>query len=110
MKKKYLLVAIPMVTFFSYSQELTVLKTEPNGVIVYKAIDVETTLGEKKVEFKSNPSQTLNDFSFDELRDILNTINAKIKVIEETGENSESLDSYIEHRQIIRKRMQLLKS
>jgi hypothetical protein len=110
MKKKIILVAIPMVTFFSYSQELTLLKTDPNGVNVYKAIDVETTLGEKKVEFKTNPPHVLTDFSFDELRDILNTINAKIKFIEETGENSESLDGYVEQRQVIRKRIQLLKS
>lgn len=108
--RKFYLIALSAFSFCSYSQELSVLRTESNGVVVYKPMDVEKTLGLVKKEFKSNPPRELTDFSVDELTDILYIINLKIKNIEETGDNSDSLDTYVEQRQNIRKRILALKS
>lgn len=110
MKKKYFIVVALVITFSSYSQEQKILRTEPNGVIVYKPIDVETTQGIVKEEFKTNASRSINDFTLEELTNMLYYVNLKIKNIEETSENASSLDSYIEQRQQIRKRIQTFKS
>mgnify|MGYP003407422216 FL=1 len=110
MKKKYFIVIALVMTFSSYSQDQKILRTEPNGVVVYKPIDVETTQGIVKEDFKTNPSRSINDLTVEELNDMLYYLNLKIKSIEQTTENASSLDSYIEERQQVRKRIQTLKT
>ena len=110
MKKQYIFAVALLTAISSYSQEQTVLRTEPNGVIVYKPIDVESTQGIVKEEFKPNPSRSIDELSIDELTDMLHYVNLKIKKIEETSENASSLEPYIEQRKQIRTKIQNFKS
>jgi len=89
MKNKIFISFMSIITFFSFSQTQkkgTILRVEPNGVVVYKPIDVEHTLGIKsesnskiEVQTQNPPIKTINDYSLEELEYMLPHIDLKIE-------------------------------
>lgn len=108
MKKKYLTIVFVLFFGFTYSQKKeqpekgTILRVEPSGVVVYKPIDVEQTLGitskpipEVKKE-RSKP-KTIQDLSLEELKEMLYYVELKI----DNTDSSEDLINYSEQRKLI---------
>jgi len=105
------------ITFFSFSQTTekgTILRVEPNGVVVYKPIDVEHTLGLKsentsnKIEPQTQnpPIKTINDYTLEELEYMYSSpdIDAKIEMYEnEITNDEESRNAEIERCQTYKK-------
>lgn len=82
----------------SYSQEnkdsSDVLRTESNGVVVYKAQGVKGTVTYKVVEPVAHVSApTFNELTLDELKDRLSHANDKLKKAED-DQNSQDIYRY----------------
>jgi len=117
-----------LITFFSFSQTAekgTILRVEPNGVVVYKPIDVEHTLGLKsentsnKIEPQTQnpPIKTINDYTLEELEYMysLPDIDLKIeKYKNEITDDEESRNAEIEgclaYKKAIKDRIEELKA
>src|SRR5690554_5613768 len=99
---RFLIVASLMFVTFSYSQKKgtgVVLRVEPNGVVVHKPVDVEHTLGinsepiqkqhKQQNENTSRAPRTIEDFSTEELENLLYHADLKIeKISEEEGSDA----------------------
>ncbi len=115
--KKFLIIAGLMFTVSSYSQKKgtgVILHVEPNGVVVHKPVDVEHTLGIKSdsvqqtqkqsIKTNSRSPRTMDDFSVEELEDMLYYADLKIEKIKEEG-NAEDLKYYVEQKQLIEEKL-----
>lgn len=104
MKRTYSVVIFLVCICFSYSQEKdpnTILRVESNGVVVYKPIGVEHTLGIKSetvfpvAEERVTPFKTIDDLSMEELEEKLYYINLKL----EKAINEDSTDDIIRYKE-----------
>lgn len=122
MKNKFLIVTGLMFVTFSYSQEKgtgVILKVEPNGVVVYKPIDVEYTLGIKSESVQEQPEQqkesnhrtarTIDDFSVEELESMLYHADLKMEKISEEEGSGEALEYYTEQKKLIEEKLKVKK-
>jgi len=125
MKNKVFIFFAFIIISFSFSQTTekgTILRVEPNGVVVYKPIDVEHTLGLKseniynKIEPQTQnpPIKTINDYTLEELEYMLPHVDAKIEMYEnENTDDDESLNTEIErckaYKKAIKDRIEELK-
>lgn len=113
MKRRYITVISIMFACFSYAQEKgsgTILRVEPNGVVVHKPVDVEHTLGIKPEpvspkEKKARPVRTLEDLSLEELEERLYHIDLKM----ENSEPSDDFNRYKEQKQLTEDRIRNIK-
>lgn len=110
MKNKYFITIAALVCMlYSYSQEKdseTILRVEPNGVVVHKPIDVEHTLGIKSAPAqKENPSRTIDDFSEEELETMLFYADLKIEKISDEGGSDDDVNYYKEQKQLIEEKL-----
>jgi len=116
-----------IVTFFSFSQTQekgTILRIEPNGVVVYKPIDVEHILGVRsennsKVELQTQgpPIKTINDYTLEELEYMysLPDIDLKIEVYkneitDDEEERNKEIERCLAYKKAIEERIEELKS
>ncbi len=114
MKHTYLTIISLMCACFSFSQDKdsrTILRVEPSGVVVYKPIDMEQTLGIKPeivspvAEEKVIPVKTIDDLSVEELEERLYYIDIKLeKAISE--DNTDDVIRYKEEKQKTKNRIQ----
>jgi|SRR5690554_72092 len=116
MKNKYLTMVCFFCFCFTYSQEKeqneirgTILRVESNGVVVYKPVDVEQTLGIKPelapvVEERSNSPRTIDDYSLEELEEMLYYVDLKIDNV-----GTDRVNNYTEQRSLIEKKIQSIK-
>jgi len=117
MKKIYFILLCCSCFCISYSQEKkegTVLRVEPNGVVVYKAIDVEQTLGIKHKDISDTkeekiPSKTIDDFSLEELEEILYYINLKMETITNIEDNADDIKNYADQKRLIEEKILKIK-
>jgi len=114
-----------LITFFSFSQTKekgTILRTDPNGVVVYKTIGVENTMNAKPqnyqkidVQKEGPPIKTINDYTLEELEGMLPDIDLKIEMYRhEITDDEESRNAEIErcqaYKKAIKDRIEELKS
>lgn len=114
MKRIHLAVISLMCGVFAYSQEKnsgTILRVEPSGIVVYKPVDMEQTLGIKSeavvpvTEERIVPVRTLDDLSVEELEERLYYIELKLeKAINE--DNTDDIIRYKEEKQQTEARIQ----
>ena|SRR5690554_2585473 len=116
MKNKYLTMVCFFFFCFTYSQEKeqndlcgAILRVEPNGVVVYKPVDVEQTLGIKPEptsvkEERLNSPRTIDDYSLEELEEMLYYVDLKIDNV-----GSDRVNNYTEQRRLIEQRIQSIK-
>jgi len=116
MKNKYLTLIFVLISGFTYSQKKehptkgTILRVEPNGVVVYKPIDVEQTLGiiskpASEVKKEVHKPKTINDLSLEELKEMLYYLELKI----DNTDYYQDLINYSEQKKLITDRIQSIK-
>jgi len=113
MKKIYFILVCCFFFCISYSQEKkesTILRVEPNGVVIYKPIDVEQTLGIKSKEISHTkeekaPPKTIDDFSLEELEEILYYINLKMETIPNIEDNADDIKNYVAQKRLIEEKI-----
>lgn len=118
MKKIYFILLCCSCFSISYSQEKkegTVLRVEPNGVVVYKVIDVEQTLGIKSKDISDTKEEkispkTIDDFSLEELEEMLYYINLKMKTITDIENTEEDIKNYEEQKRMIEEKTLKIKT
>jgi len=126
MKSKIFIFLALIITFFSFSQTRekgTILRVEPNGVVVYKPIDVERTLGAKSentsnkidTQTQNPPIKTIKDYTLEELEYMLPHVDLKIETYEnEITDDEESRNAEIErclaYKKAIKDRIEELKA
>lgn len=103
---------------FSYSQEKkeeTIIRVEPNGVVVHKSIGVEQTLNIKpeptiSTTKRETSPKTLDDFSLEELEEMLYYIDLKIENVSDTEDYDESIRNYVRQKGMIEEKIKKIKN
>jgi len=117
MKKIYFILLCCSCFCTSYSQEKkegTVLRVEPNGVVVYKPIDVEQTLRIKPKDIsytkeeKASP-KTIDNLPLEELEEMLYYINLKMETITDIEDNNEDIKNYEKQKRLIEEKILKIK-
>jgi hypothetical protein len=111
MKRKYMLLAILMIGFASYSQEDSrvgkVVRTEPDGVVIHEAAGVDRPQDNLTVTTAvREQAPALFDLSIDDLRLRLEQIQGKLNQVKlEDSENAEQIYLYEQQVQEVKNRI-----
>lgn len=108
MKRCVLGILFFMCVSISYSQEKeasTVLRVEPSGVVVHKSVGVSNSLNITSVSVQENPVRTIDDFSEEELKNMLFHIGLKLEKIKEEGGEEQDLNYYNEQKRLVENKL-----
>lgn len=110
MKRCVLGILFFMCVSISYSQEKeasTVLRVEPSGVVVHKSVGVSNSLNITSVSVQENPVRTIDDYSKEELENMLFYVNLKLEKTKEEGGDDQEVNYYKEQKRLVEDKLKI---